>query len=404
MLHKLLVATLFCLTLGGCFHVQLTGSVGNATLSISPLRNPEQVLASATSFGPAQWIANMGEEQWDEQSSFVQLLSVGMTRPDIPDLDPDALYLVTASGGEDYDPNGKLKMSSNPETVQGSWHAIVSGQRIMDGNLKVTALSEAIYQQFRMRFDQWSDEELELRLEAMAQVLITDVDDSGSVDYNDVLDYSRSIDGDAFLGNLNKLDALAAAVAAGQPDSSLQSQAEAATGRTNVELTFDAGVVTLRTFNWDAPITVANFLGYVRSGFYDNMLVHRAINNFMIQMGGFAVVGEDEQGRLDIERKETGAAIINESSNGISTTRGTLSMARTSNPDSATSQFFINQVNNNFLDFASFQNPDGYAVFAKVTSGLEVVDEIAAEPTTSVSGIGNDVPARGVVLEMAREL
>ena len=79
-------------------------------------------------------------------------------------------------------------------------------------------------------------------------------------------------------------------------------------------------------------------------------------------------------------------------------------MARTSNPDSATSQFFINQVNNNFLDFASFQNPDGYAVFAKVTSGLEVVDEIAAEPTTSVSGIGNDVPARGVVLEIAREL
>ena len=177
MLHKLLVATLFCLTLGGCFHVQLTGSVGNATLSISPLRNPEEVLASATSFGPAQWIADIGQEKWDEQSSFVQLLSVGMTRPDIPDLDPDALYLVTASGGEDYDPNGKLEMSSNPETVQGSWHAIVSGQRIMDGNLKVTALSEAIYQQFRMRFDQWSDEELELRLDAMAQVLITDVDE-----------------------------------------------------------------------------------------------------------------------------------------------------------------------------------------------------------------------------------
>ena len=76
-------------------------------------------------------------------------------------------------------------------------------------------------------------------------------------------------------------------------------------------------------------------------------------------------------------------------------------MARTSDPNSATSQFFINQVNNNFLDFGSFENPDGYAVFARVLSGMEVVDAIAAEPTTSVSGIGNDVPSRGVILESA---
>ncbi|MEM1112838.1 MAG: peptidylprolyl isomerase [Pseudomonadota bacterium] len=379
--------------------MQLVGSVGNATVTVAPLRSPEQVLASASSYDPAQWIADIGEDKWTQQSSFVQLLAVGMARPVIPELDPDALYLITATGGEDYDPRGRVKLSQSPEAVQGSWHAIASGQRIMDGNLKVSALSEALYQQFRLRFSQWSDAELKQRLEATAQLVIGDVDDSGSVDYNDVLDFSRSLDGNDFLGSLNKLDALAAAVAAGQPATALRTQAEAAVGKTTVDLNFDAGTVTLRTLNWDTPITAANFLGYARSGFYDSGLVHRAIEGFMIQMGGFAAAGEDDNGRVIIERLEAGDPIINEAGFAPSNTRGTLSMARTTDPNSATSQFFINQVNNSFLDFASSQNPDGYAVFARVISGMEVVDAIAAEATVSVSGVGSDVPARGVVLE-----
>ncbi len=401
MFRKLAFTALACLFLGGCFHVQLTGSVGGASLAIAPLRSPGEVLASAESFGPAEWIAQMGQADWDAQSSFVQLLSVGMARPDTSDLDPGALYLVTATGGEDYDPNGRGRLSRATRAVQGSWHAIVRGQRIIEGNLKVSALTEAVYQQFREQLDDWTDEELVLRLESVARMVIADVDNSGAVDYNDVLDYHRSVDADAFLGNLNRLDALSEAVAAGQPQDDLQKAAKAAIGATRVALNFDIGTVTLRTYNWEAPITAANFLGYVGSGYYDRVLVHRAIQNFMIQMGGFGVDGTDEEGRLNIVAKQPGAPIVNESSNGLSNIRGTLAMARTSNPDSATSQFFINQVRNSFLDFGSVENPDGYAVFARVLSGMDVVDQIAAEPTTSVGGIGNDVPARGVVLESA---
>ncbi|MBE9540514.1 MAG: peptidylprolyl isomerase [Proteobacteria bacterium] len=170
-------------------------------------------------------------------------------------------------------------------------------------------------------------------------------------------------------------------------------------GKQRVSLEFDVGTVVVKTLNWEAPITVANFLSYVRSGFYDQMLVHRAIDDFMIQMGLVEVLGTDDNGLVQWQTKTPGAPIVNESSNGLANIRGSLSMARTSDPDSATAQFFINQVNNAFLNHGSSGNPDGYAVFARVVSGMPVVDEIAAEPTTSVQGIGNDVPARGVLLK-----
>ncbi|QFU77868.1 peptidylprolyl isomerase A [Halioglobus maricola] len=168
-----------------------------------------------------------------------------------------------------------------------------------------------------------------------------------------------------------------------------------------VTLTFDAGIVEVETYNWEAPITAANFLNYVTTGFYDQTLVHRAINDFMIQMGWIAYLGRDTFERIEWEQKAPGPAIFNEASNGLSNVRGALAMARTSDPNSATSQFFINQANNTFLDYGSASNPDGYAVFGRVISGLSVVDTIAAERTTSVSGIGQDVPSRGVVLESA---
>ena len=175
-------------------------------------------------------------------------------------------------------------------------------------------------------------------------------------------------------------------------------------GSHQVEMVFDAGTVQVQTYNWDSPITVANFLGYVNSGFYDQVLVHRAINDFMIQIGMVSFDGLDENDLITWSLKRAGPPIVNESSNGLSNIRGSLSMARTSNPDSASSQFFINQADNRFLDFGSSNNPDGYAVFARVTSGMPVVDEIAAEPTGPVSGIGNDVPGRGVILESVRLL
>ncbi|WP_281387951.1 peptidylprolyl isomerase [Undibacterium seohonense] len=132
-----------------------------------------------------------------------------------------------------------------------------------------------------------------------------------------------------------------------------------------------------------APITVDNFLNYVESGFYVNKIFHRVIKNFMIQGGGFTA---------DLSQPATQAPIKLEAGNGLSNLRGTIAMARTSVFDSATSQFFINAVDNK-----SFDAVDGYAAFGKVLSGLDVVDKIQAVPTTTRSGL-NDVPVNNILI------
>ena len=114
----------------------------------------------------------------------------------------------------------------------------------------------------------------------------------------------------------------------------------------------------------------------------------------MIQTGIWEYLGDGI-----VDNKPPNASIVNESSNGVLNLRGTLAMARTSDPDSASSQFFINQVDNSFLDHGSSENPDGYAVFARVTSGMDVVDTIAALPTTAVGSIGQNVPRELVLIE-----
>jgi cyclophilin family peptidyl-prolyl cis-trans isomerase len=395
---------LLSLLLAGCFHTQLKGSVGDATLTIAPLRNPDTVLASFRSLLPADLIEAWGEELWEEQSSLIQLAFVGIATLAPKGLDPDALYLVTASGGEDFDPRLKMALSNSPVNVQGQWHAIISGRRIADGNLKVSALTEALYRQLQPRVDEWSDAEVQVRLDASATLMVADVDGSGGVDYNDVLLWNRTLDGALYRGRLSALDGLSTAIISGQPIEIIEKKARQVLGKTKVLLEFDAGDVIVETLNWQAPITAANFVAYVRDGFYEQVLVHRAIDGFMIQMGFVEVTGTDSQGALLLQQKTPNAPIVNESSNGLANNRGTLSMARTASPDSASSQFFINQVANPFLDYNSFQNPAGYAVFARVGSGIEVVDQIAAEPTGSLGGIGNDVPIRGVILKSARLL
>ena len=135
-----------------------------------------------------------------------------------------------------------------------------------------------------------------------------------------------------------------------------------------------------------APISTKNFLDYVDSGFYNNTIFHRVIPGFMVQGGGFT---------SQMQQKETKAPIKNESKNGLHNVRGTLSMARTSVPDSATSQFFINVKDNDFLD-----SGDGYAVFGKVVSGTDIVDAIERVPTGSRGGHG-DVPTQDVVITSA---
>ena len=137
-----------------------------------------------------------------------------------------------------------------------------------------------------------------------------------------------------------------------------------------------------------APLSVENFLQYVDEGYYTDTIFHRVINGFMIQGGGFTA---------DLSRKDTHAAVRNEAKNGLKNKRGTIAMARTNQPHSATSQFYINHVDNDNLDYPSFDGW-GYAVFGKVTQGMDVVDKIADVYTTTSRGMKN-VPETPVVIE-----
>lgn len=153
-----------------------------------------------------------------------------------------------------------------------------------------------------------------------------------------------------------------------------------------------AGDFTVELFTKEAPESSANFLKYVDDGHYDGTLFHRVIPNFMIQGGGFAP---------GMEQKSTRPPIRNEATNGLENLRGTLAMARTNDIHSATAQFFINLVDNDFLNHSPGNY--GYAVFGRVTSGMEIVDAIAGVPTTRRRGHG-DVPVEDVVvLSVARE-
>jgi len=149
------------------------------------------------------------------------------------------------------------------------------------------------------------------------------------------------------------------------------------------------GDITLELDSEAAPITVENFLKYARDGHYNGTIFHRVIEGFMIQGGGFS---------SDMKQKSTRSAIKNESSNGLSNVKYTIAMARTSVPDSATSQFFINTKDNLFLDRANAQDGVGYCVFGKVTSGNEVVDAIEGVDTTRRAG-HSDVPVDAVEIQ-----
>jgi cyclophilin family peptidyl-prolyl cis-trans isomerase len=174
--------------------------------------------------------------------------------------------------------------------------------------------------------------------------------------------------------------------AAGNPQVTLQ-----ITGAVN-------GSIVIELYPQEAPVTVANFVDYVQNGFYDGLIFHRVIRNFMIQGGGFDT---------DLVQRTTNPEIINESFNRLSNVRGTIAMARTSNADSATSQFFINQVDNYYLDYGyvgydnnyippkQLPSQIGYCVFGKVTLGMDVVDAIAVVSTT------NNLPDIDVIIQSA---
>ena len=159
-----------------------------------------------------------------------------------------------------------------------------------------------------------------------------------------------------------------------------------------VKLSTNFGDITLELNAEKAPITVANFLQYVESGFYDGVIFHRVINDFMIQGGGFDA---------NMKQKPSKEEIKNEADNGLANNNYTVAMARTSVPDSASSQFFINIADNDFLNHtAPTSSGWGYCVFGKVVAGMDVVDKIKAVKTTTKAG-HRDVPVEPVMIEKA---
>jgi cyclophilin family peptidyl-prolyl cis-trans isomerase len=160
-----------------------------------------------------------------------------------------------------------------------------------------------------------------------------------------------------------------------------------------LEFKTSKGTFTVQLFDKQAPISVENFLRYADEGFFDGTIFHRVIPGFMIQGGGLTP---------DMDNKKGHAPIKNEATNGLKNKRGTLSMARTNDINSATSQFFINVVDNEFLDHKGASNY-GYAVFARIDSGMDVVDAIAAVKTGNRGG-HQDVPVESIVIESVKRI
>ncbi len=154
-----------------------------------------------------------------------------------------------------------------------------------------------------------------------------------------------------------------------------------------VDMQTNLGSIKIELFPEQSPETVKNFLSYVDEGFYEGLIFHRTIAGFMIQGGGFT---------QDMTQKDTKDAVINESQNGLSNKTGTLSMARTRHPHSATSQFFINAVNNRNLDARG--NRFGYTVFGRVIEGMDLVKQISRTPTAP-KGMHQDVPVNPVIIQ-----
>ena len=165
---------------------------------------------------------------------------------------------------------------------------------------------------------------------------------------------------------------------------------------TFVDIVSNKGIITVELADDDAPSTVANFLTYVEEGFYENTLFHRVIQDFMVQGGGYDAD--------TMEIKATHQAIALESNTGLSNLRGTIAMARRTDPDSATTQFFINSIDNLFLDYQASSSP-GYAVFGQVIEGMDIIDNISEQATNNAllnSSPTKNVPVEPVIIEAIR--
>ena len=183
----------------------------------------------------------------------------------------------------------------------------------------------------------------------------------------------------------------AVAVAVAVSVSGCRMNKESVEERKMVTLETTKGNIVIEVNEQAAPVTSANFLQYVQEGFFNGTIFHRVIPGFMIQGGGFTA---------DMQQKQTRPPIKNEASNGLKNARGTIAMARTNDPNSATAQFFINVVNNDNLNYSGPRNP-GYAVFGRVVEGMDVVDTIAKVKTTT-NAMFKDIPVEPVSIKSAK--
>ena len=199
---------------------------------------------------------------------------------------------------------------------------------------------------------------------------------------------------------------LASCKADKEAEKTASTPAPAVARSSKVRLKTNKGDIVIELDAEKAPVTVANFLSYVNQKHYDGTVFHRVIDGFMIQGGGFAVDG------TKLVEKETGKGIVNEGKNGLKNSTGTIAMARTNDPNSATSQFFINVADNDMLNFPS---NGGYAVFGKVVEGMEVVNKVKGVSTTTatltmrhpstgekIEAPAGDVPTENIVIESAK--
>jgi cyclophilin family peptidyl-prolyl cis-trans isomerase len=157
----------------------------------------------------------------------------------------------------------------------------------------------------------------------------------------------------------------------------------------NVSMETSLGTIKLELDAEKAPLTVANFVAYAKAGHYNGLVFHRVIKGFMVQGGGY-----DEA----LKQRDTKPPVKNEAKNGLKNVRGSIAMARTSDPHSASSQFFINHKDNDFLNYPG-QDGWGYTVFGKVTEGMDVVDKMAETPTGNTPPFGRDVPVKAIVIK-----
>jgi serine protease len=196
--------------LSGCLYLQLGGGISSATVTVTPLREPTEILQQVDSVSLESWRAWAGDEKWDDLTDQVELLLLGTLNLDMTLYDANSLYLVTAAGGLDYDADGDFSLDSQATTVAGQWHAILTGKQLRKG--LVTVLTETLYRDLELNLDELSDEQVTAVLDDNASRLVPDLDQSGSVDYYDVLEWSYQVNANTYLGPPDLIREMAAAI------------------------------------------------------------------------------------------------------------------------------------------------------------------------------------------------